>query len=833
MTSIKNKPYAEGTAVRRIIPENSLTVRDMLMVCLYRWPWLLLSLALTMGLTALYLLSTPKSYMRTTSIMVKSSGEKSNEIKLIEDLGVNNISSNIADEIVAVHSPAAIAELVKRLRLDASYYAPGMLRDEPRYAESLPVEAVFADLGENDAAEMSISLRGDGTALLSGFAVRGEKRPGSARARVGKPCRTPAGTVTLVPTKYYCATAQEEITVKREGLAAAQQQFGNLISAELKTGTRNIIDISCVDHSVARAEDILRTIVDIYNENWIRNRNLINIKTNEFIRERIAVLEAELGAVESDIAGYKRQHGMINVEQMAEQAYEKENNAMAAQQSIDNRLYMISYVRGYVADPARSLQLIPAGTGIDNAAIEAQIAEFNARVLERMNLVANSSEANPLVGDIDIALKNLRSSIVKSLDNAAATLASQRRAASSSHEEALGKINETPQHQNHLLSIERQQKVKESLYLFLLQKREENELSQAFSAYNTQIIASPWGSGEPVFPNERRLILMALAIGLALPAAYFVIREMSDTKVRGRKDFESLTIPYVGELPLWRPPKGEKTEGEYRFVVKLHSRDVTNEAYRVVRTNLEYMAGAEKECRTVMLTSFNPGSGKTFITANLGASFAIRGSRVMCIDLDLRRGSLSEFAGKPEAGLTDYLSGKADRYESLIAHLSIGTKGENADGESAEATLDFLPIGKIPPNPTELLYSKRMKPMLEELKQKYDYIFLDCPPVEIVADAAIISHMADITLFIIRAGLLDRGMLPELQRDYDEKKYNGMGLLLNGTIAEHGYGYHRYGYGRYGYGWYGYGRYGYGRYGYGKYGYGRYGYAYGNGKKKK
>ena len=423
--------------------------------------------------------------------------------------------------------------------------------------------------------------------------------------------------------------------------------------------------------------------------------------------------------------------------------------------------------------------------------------------------MSNSSEQNPLVGDIDVSLGNLRSAILKSLDNTQATLAAQLNTVQAAHGAAMSRLTAAPQQQNHLLSFERQQKVKESLYLFLLQKREENELSQAFTAYNTRIIADPWGSSEPTSPERNRILLMAFAIALALPAAFFILREMGNSKVRGRKDLENLTIPYVGELPLWKPKKGEEVPEGYRFVVRQHSRDITNEAYRVVRTNLEFMTNEERKCKIVMLTSFNPGSGKTFITANLGASFAIRDSRVICIDLDLRRGSLSEFVDKPKKGLTNYLSGQTDDYRELIVHHTLSEK-KGADGTAVKA-IDILPMGKIPPNPTELLYSPKLKPMFDELRQHYDYIFVDCPPVEIVADATIISHEADVTIFVVRAGLLERSMLPELQKNYDEKKYNNMAILLNGTDAEHHYGYHRYGYG--------YGRYGYGkRYGYGYYG---------------
>ena len=342
---------------------------------------------------------------------------------------------------------------------------------------------------------------------------------------------------------------------------------------------------------------------------------------------------------------------------------------------MNNQLYMVRYVRNYVTDPAHDKQLIPANSGIGNSAIEAQIAEYNNKLLQRNNLVANSSEQNPLVQDMDVALKNMRSAIVNSLDNTQATLNTQLRNVQAVRSQAIGKLSANPQQANHLLSIERQQKVKESLYLFLLQKREENELSQAFTAYNTRIIADPWGSSEPTSPERNRILLMAFAIALALPAAFFILREMGNSKVRGRKDLENLTIPYVGELPLWKPKKGEEATGDgYRFVVRQHSRDITNEAYRVVRTNLEFMTNQEKKCKIIMLTSFNPGSGKTFITANLGATFAIRDSRVICIDLDLRRGSLSEFAGKPKKGLTNYLSGQTDDYRDLIVHHTLNER---------------------------------------------------------------------------------------------------------------------------------------------------------------
>lgn len=786
------------TANRRTQDEESLSISEMLTVCLRHWPWFVLSLAVCMGLATLYLLSTPKTYTRITSILVKNSGEKSSDIKVIEDLGVNNLSSNISDEIVAIHSPAAIYDMVKRLHLDVNYYRPGFFRDEPLYAETLPVEVDFPGIDDRTQVTFRLALEGKHTATVKDIVLKGEAVEGTYNVKIGKKAKLPFGSITVKPSLYYNDDSREEILIERIGYLAASQQYGGLITAELQPETRNIIDLVCVDKSIPRAENILKTIINIYNENWVQNRNQISISTNEFIKERLAIIENELGDVDKNIAGYKSANAMPSVEAAAAQAMGQENAADQQRQLLSNQLYMVRYVRSYVTDPTRTQQLLPAGSGIGNAAVEAQIAAYNEKLLQRNNLVANSSDQNPLVNDLDVTLANLKGAILNSLDNIQATLSAQLSTVQSIHSQAIGKLSANPNQANHLLSIERQQKVKESLYLFLLQKREENELSQAFTAYNTRIIAEPYGSSKPTSPERNKILLMALAIALALPATFFIVRENMNTKVRGRRDLENLSVPFVGELPMWKHSKDEETQRHgYQIVVAQHKRDILNEAFRVVRTNLEFMTNREKKCHVIMFTSFNPGSGKTFICGNLGASFGIRGSKTICIDLDLRRGSLSEFVDSPHHGLTNYLGGQTDDYKSLIVR-------------NEEAAVDFLPMGKIPPNPTELLYSPRLKPMLEELRQQYDYIFIDCPPVEIVADATIINKEADITIFVVRAGLLERAMLPELDKNYQEKKYNSMAVLLNGTDAEHHYG------GRYGYG---YGRYGYGKgHGYGYYG---------------
>jgi capsular exopolysaccharide synthesis family protein len=405
---------------------------------------------------------------------------------------------------------------------------------------------------------------------------------------------------------------------------------------------------------------------------------------------------------------------------------------------------------------------------------------------------------------MDNTLAAMRQSMLTAIDSYINTLNAQISASRAMQSTSSAMLAANPNQAKYLLSVERQQKVKESLYLYLLQKREENELSQAFTAYNSRVVAPPTAYG-PVSPIPSKIYLMALAIGLLAPALLIFTVEKVNSKVRGRRDIEKLTIPFIGEIPqsgkrvstlerVLLKRKAKKSPSQ--ILVRHGSGNVINEAFRVIRTNLEFMVPpAEGSARVLMMTSANPGSGKTFITLNLAAVLALKNKRIAILDLDLRKASLSRSLNAPEIGLTNYLAGHATEDRIVVKDIN------------GIENLDLYPVGPIPPNPTELLYSSRLKELVEKLRKEYDYILVDCPPVEVVADAKIINSMVDLTIFIIRSGLLEREMLPEIQQFYDSKRYQSMALILNGTpdpsnsAIRHA---NRFGYG-YGYG-YGYPR---------------------------
>ncbi|OQA49252.1 MAG: Tyrosine-protein kinase CpsD [Bacteroidetes bacterium ADurb.Bin302] len=289
----------------------------------------------------------------------------------------------------------------------------------------------------------------------------------------------------------------------------------------------------------------------------------------------------------------------------------------------------------------------------------------------------------------------------------------------------------------------------------------------------------------PTAPVKKNIALVAIVLGLLIPVVIVFIRENMNTKVRGRKDLESLSLPFAGEIPLAVSGKGKKkVHNAKKIVIRQGNRDIVNEAFRVLRTNLEFMLDAKTggKAGVTLFTSFNPGSGKTFLAMNTAAVFALKGKRILVIDGDLRHGSASAYLGSRHKGLSDYLGKRENNLDGLIQ--------ENPDIPG----FFLLPAGTIPPNPTELLAEPMFKEAIERLRGNYDYIFIDCPPIDIVADTQIIEKLADRTVFVVRAGLLERDMLPELQRMYDEHRFKNMALVLNGTDG----GNSRYGY-RYGY----------------------------------
>lgn len=816
-TTPANQPAQPNPMARPNQTEDFIRLQDLLYLCLAQWRWFILSLVVTCGIATYYNLTTPNVYQRTASLMIKdeskAQGIGSDVASMFSDMGMGNMKSNVNNELIAIQSPAVLLETGKRLKLDVDYAIDGRFHKEALYGTDLPVTVDFVGFTDEQSGSFKLQLKGDGSYVIS--KLKGVTRDNlpvddsdEITGRIGQIIRTPLGKIKVdkAPafTQFVSGEDEPVLYVSRCNVYAMTDRIKGSLSASLSDVKSTVIDLTYKDVLAKRAEDVINTIITVYRKNWLEDKNQMTISTSHFITERLGVIERELGDVDKNISAFKSSNLLPDVEAAAQQYMQKSTEVDKQIMDLNSRLAIAQYIRNYLTGKVGKNQLLPSNTGIESPGIEQQITEYNKNQLERNNIVANSSEQNPLVADYDQSLASMRKSIAASLDNFVVTLKTQLSTLQANEAATTSQIASNPNQAKYLQTVGRQQKVKEALYLFLLQKREENELSKAFTAYNTRIITPPTGDNTPVEPVRRKILLVALVLGFLIPVVVIYIREKANTTVRGRKDLKKVTVPFLGEIPFsisrknrptleqrikfWKKPK------EVRMVVvKAGKRDIVNEAFRVLRTNFEFTIGTHPEQNVIVFTSFNPGSGKSHIAANMAMSLAIKKKKVLLIDGDLRHGSTSMLINSPGEGLSDYLNGRiADIHDILY-------KGEE---NGLVKHFDVIPIGTIPPNPTELLFTPLLEKMIKTMREEYDYVFIDCPPIEVVADTPIYEQFADRTIFVVRAGLMERSMLPEVDALYKAKKFKNMTLILNGTKARGGrYGSH-YGYG-YGYG-YGY-----------------------------
>lgn len=746
-----------------------------------------------------YLYKTPTLYNRSAKVMV----DDSNQDAAMRNLGMASANmmrlrsfNSVENELEAFSSPDLMQIVVERLGLQTRYVEKQILRDVELY-HNAPVEMRLAGMNPTSGFSFLVSPANDGKVALSDFRIKKDKIKETVVGNFGDTLMTPVGAVVIY-AKDNVEDFQDDIRISWANSGATAKAYASKLNLSLSGKESSVVVISMNDQFPSRADAVISTLIDVYNEEWISNKNRAAINTAQFLNERLLVIEQDLDAVEKTLKEYKENNNLTDIKASA-QSYITESSLYASKAfEVSNQISVATYIKDYLNNPENANSLIPSNLGLSNPNIGSQIGEYNELVLQRDRLLAGSSIQNPLVADMTISLAAIRTAILSSIDNMIATLQLQLDRIESQEQQILSRISSSSGQELQLLSIEREQQMTQNLYVFLLQKREENELAALVNVGNTRLIMSPTGTSQPVSPNTKMVLFAALVLGLGLPFAFFFLKKMLDTSIKSKADLGTLSVPFLAELPQYERPedrfkkfkwlrrKVKRTPDLNRIIVEHGSRDMMNEAFRVLRTNVDLMIGKKKGSQVLMFTSFNPAAGKTFSVMNLASSMALKGAKVLMIDLDLRKASLSRALDVVHSGVAAYLNDKVDDYSINIDELA--------------PNLFFLPVGTLPPNPTELLLTDKFKSMIESMRKEYDYIFLDCPPIDIVADASIITEVADMTIFVMRAGQMDRKVLPNIEDLYASRKYTQMTMLLNGVDIK----YKKYGYGKSSYG-YGYG----------------------------
>ncbi|MBQ5895685.1 MAG: polysaccharide biosynthesis tyrosine autokinase [Bacteroidaceae bacterium] len=787
----------------------NISINELMRAMLSKWYLFVIALTCAVGYSLYVTSRIEPTYTRNTQILIKSS-KKGNSIdeqmETFANMGFRS-STNAYNEIYIFKAPETTIETARRLNLNVEYSKKGEYYPITLYGRTVPVFVEFRDINTQDKAGFCLEIKPDSTFTLSNFKGNTITEQRSIKGKLTNDSTfvaTPVGTVVLSCNPAYTIRKSESYNVSHIGLHNAAAKHIGKLGYNLDGEDNNLITITINDNSIERADDILRTIVDVYNENWIKDKNKAAQETKNFIDTRLGYVSSELDKIESDISAFKSDNLLPDIEAQSEIQLTRERELEKQRNNIQKELEKSEYFLKVVKDKSNAHTLLPLNSGINNTNINSQIGEYNRLMIERNNLASRSSEDNPAVKDIDLTLSSMRSAIISSVNTHIKSITTKSQSIEKEWKNLQSEIAKNPTHTTFLASAEREQSVKENIYLFLLQKREENQLSQEFTPNRIRILAPPSGSYEPTAPQKTRSLIFYTILGLALPAILICLIEVSNTRIRGRKDLDSLTAPIIGEVPQNDRKRarllrrilskfnilGKKKDHKSSRVVKEGSRNAINEAFRVLRTNIEFIT-RENEQNVIIFTSFNPGSGKTFCILNTAISFALKGEKVLLIDGDMRHASLSEHASSNEIGLSNYLAKEVHSLREIITT------------DETHPALHIIPTGTVPPNPTELLESERLEILLNEAKKEYRYIFIDCPPVDIVADTHIIEKYATNSLFLVRCDLLQRSMIAEIENLYTENKLKKMSVILNGIDMKAGkYGY-KYGYnsgGKYSYG---------------------------------
>lgn len=765
------------TNERSEINSNTLTIREFVEMVLKNWYWFIISIIICGAIALFYLGSTPNKYMRTATVLVKDSRKGSvSEITAFNDVLGGISRRSVDNEIHIFKSRHLMEQVVKRYDLDTRYNTTNGLRTIDMYGR-MPVTIKFVGVAPKGVATFRYSIDKSDNITLSHF----EEYEGfSTKGVLGDTISTPYGDVVAIATPYFEQYRDKDIKVTHYPINEITEVYRKRLNCIIIDKQASVINLSMVDEVPLRAEHVINGIIEAYDKDAIEDKQAVSLLTEKFIVERLQSLGEELNSADIDIASYKQSNRLLNPAQEASLSAEEVARLKENALSLEAQLEMATYILNYLNDNDKAL--IPASavsmSGVSSGLVS-QIDKYNEALLEYKRLLAASSPTNPTIIDLSNKITGIHDAIIASLESHIEGLKLQIDHINREQSVVNKRIESSPTMEMELLSKARQQKVKEELYIYLLTKLEENALTEATAESNARIIDRAYGSNKPVSPNKPMALIFAIIMGVCIPLAILYIREIMNTSVRSRRDIDkALTIPYLGDVPQYNGKVGNG------IVVREDSRDALSESFRMLRTNLSFMS-VNNKVQVIMFTSSIPHSGKSFVSSNLAMTLAASGKRVVILDLDLRRRTLSKSMGQRNnrRGITSFLSGKIAAMEDIITPSELSPN------------LDFIYAGPQPPNPTEMLMSERIDELIATLRSRYDYIIIDSVPAMAVADALIIDRLVDLTVYVIRQGNLDRRQLPDIEELYREKKFKNMCIILNSaTHSGHGYGY---GYGYY------------------------------------
>ena len=710
------------------------------------WSWFVGSILLCLAGTFIYLQYQTPMYSIQSAVLIKEQDQtqkgNSQALSAIQDLGMMTMTNNFDNELQILKSHTLVKKVVTDLGLyitqlkDRSWgYDLPLYRNEPVKIYMSPDEAERLEdpitIRMNYIPDKSVEAE-----IL--YSYQGMKKNiHKVFQQFPAVLPTEVGVITFLPDSAIHPKGPVKLTAYINNPNNSATGFRSNMRVEPISKTTTIAQISIGNTVKQRGIDFIYQLVKIYNQDANDEKNEVAQKTAEFIEERIAIIDKELGSTEDTMASFKQRSRLTDLQSDAQMALQETSRYEQQLTQNATQINLIQELSNYIHNPAHAKDVIPANVGIQDQGLAEVINQYNTLIVERKRLLRTSSESNPAVVNLNSGIDAMRTTVQTTVNSVLRGLQIEEKNLEREARKHEGRISNAPTQEKEYLSIARQQEIKANLYTMLLQKREENAITLASTASNGRIIEIPTASKAPVSPKKKAYMMAALMIGIMVPVAFIYLKEKLQYQIENRSDVEKLTnIPIVAELP-----KSEtSTSGKGRIVIQENKNNLMEEAFRLLRTNLLFMLEAGQ--KVILITSSRPGEGKSFVSGNLAVSLAFLGKKVIIVGLDIRKSGLDKVFGfqSQMLGITNYLSNPD---ENKLSNLIIPS-GVNPN-------LDILPRGIIPPNPTELIARPTLEKAMEILKKQYDIILLDTAPIAMVTDTSLISRVADIGLYVCRA----------------------------------------------------------------------------------
>ncbi len=769
----------------------SVDLKELISTYTRHWKWFVLAGILALALAYIYIRYATPEYASNAKIQILDEKSSSSELAVFKDLDVlGGAKNNVDDEIEILNSRANFVEVVQDLGLNVRYTSLGNVKDSEIY-ENRPFVINFINHDSIIDASKFVFYIEVNSETSFGFST--ERDSPVKIYSYGKNVPTKVGDIVVTPNyPYFKSFRGEKIKVSGNPIFDIAESYQGRIGISQTEEYSNILNISLNDAIQSRAVDVVNSLIRIYNKNASEDKKVIADKTSQFINDRINLISGNLTSVDEDAQELLTDRNMTGTGMEVGAAVQMKAQSRQALENAKNQLSTISNFKDYIGKSGFNdvLPAVPLG----NPSVAQTLSKYNELIAQRKRLLKSSTERSPIVKNLDSRLSDLKSAITSSLSSMEQSSGMNVSALQNQMGSIYGTISSAPKNQTQLANITRKQQTTESLYLYLLQKREEAQITFASSAPKSRVIDSAYIVGKgPIKPRKKVIYMAALILGFLFPFSIIYGRDLLDNKIHNKNTLSKLIkdVPILAELP--RLGKKDET------LVRKDDRSVLGESLRILRTNLDYLikSKSDKKNNVIYVTSSVPGEGKTFLSSNLSMIFANTDKKVLLIGADIRNPKLYTFfssknvdkLGKPsrnkDAGLTEFLYDDSltskDIVNPMLAHTN---------------TIDVIYSGKIPPNPAELLMSDRFKDLISEMSEIYDYVVVDTAPLMVVTDTLLISEYADHIIYVTRAGVTETRVLEFPLTLKKEGKLNGLSFVVNDVKeANLGYG------GKYGYGY--------------------------------